>query len=309
MLKSELTRYIKQTAKDRGFSFCGIAEAVFLDEESVKLKKWLEQGFHGEMGYMENNYEKRTDPQKLVRNARSVITFLYNYSAPREMADDCHFKISKYAYGEDYHHVIRNKLYQLVDEIKTKTDDFDFRVFVDSAPVMEKVWAQRSGLGWLGKNTCLINREMGSWLFICEIICSLELNYDQPLPESCGVCTRCIDACPTGALTEPFVLDSNRCISYLTIEFRDALPSKLKEHFDGWIFGCDICQDVCPWNRFSKPHQEPLFNLPEEIRNMNNKDWQQLTEPDFKRIFKNSAIKRTRYDGLMRNIEFQSDKL
>jgi len=306
--KSELSRIIKKTALDIGFSFCGISRAEFLEEDAGRLHRWLERGFHGEMEYMANNRDKRTDPRLMVENAHSVISLLYNYSPEEEIPAKKNFRISKYAYGTDYHFVIKKKLHQLVTEIKKSAGDFSSRVFVDSAPVLEKTWAQKAGLGWIGKNTCLINREMGSYLFIAEIITSLQPDYDQPFEELCGTCTRCLDACPTGALVAPFLLDANKCISYLTIEFKNDLTPDLKDKFQGWIFGCDICQDVCPWNRFKKPHNEPAFSSPDQMVKMRKKDWINLDEENFRKIFKNSAVKRTKYKGLRRNIDYLADE-
>lgn len=307
--KQELTRLIKTEALNLGFQECGISKAEELKVESKALQSWLGNNFHGEMKYMENHFEKRTDPRNLVPNARSVISFLYNYYPGKENSGEQHYRISKYALGKDYHHVIKKKLKSLVRLIEDHTQSENTRAFVDSAPVMDKVWAVKSGLGWMGKNTCLINRKLGSFFFIGEIITDVELNYDSTKQKDlCGSCNRCIRACPTEALTEPYLLDSNKCISYLTIEYKgENLPSRLREGFDNWIFGCDICQDVCPWNRMAKPHDEPVFRPNELLQKMTKQDWDNLDEEKFSILFKNSAVKRTKISGLKRNIRFVSD--
>jgi len=298
-----LTIDIKTKAKTLGFMSCGISKAGFLEEEAPKLEKWLNKNMNGEMSYMERNFDMRLDPTKIVEGAKSVISLTYNYYTEKT-SKDSNFKISKYAYGNDYHFVIKNKLKDLFEYIKEKTGDINGRVFVDSAPVLERAWAKKSGLGWIGKNTNLISKKNGSFFFLCEIILDLELEYDHIDTDHCGSCTACIDACPTNAIVEPYVVDGTRCISYYTIELKNNIPDYAKNTYDDWIFGCDICQDVCPWNRFSKPHKEPLFNSDDEFLSMNKNDWIEMTKETFNKVFKNSAIKRAGFDGIKRNIEF-----
>ena len=300
------TRFLKRKAKSLGFLSCGISKAVFLEEEATKLENWLNDGKHGKMKYMENHFDMRLDPRKLVPGAKSVISLSYNYFNDNLQKDKDAPKISKYAYGNDYHVVIRKKLKILFKELKKKFGDINGRVFVDSAPIMEKPWAAKSGLGWIGKNTNLISQKIGSYYFLAEIIVDLEFEYDTPVTDHCGSCTACIDSCPTGALDIPYQIDASKCISYLTIELRDEIPSDFNGKMDNWVFGCDVCQDVCPWNRFSRKHNEPLFNPNQEIMKMGKKDWEELTEETFEVIFKNSAVKRTKYKGLKRNISFIS---
>ena len=298
-----LTNDIKTKAKALGFMSCGISKAGFLEEEAPKLEYWLNKNMNGEMSYMERNFDMRLDPTKIVEGAKSVISLTYNYYTEKT-SKDSNFKISKYAYGNDYHFVIKNKLKDLFEYIKEKTGDINGRVFVDSAPVLERAWAKKSGLGWIGKNTNLISKKNGSFFFLCEIILDLELEYDHIDTDHCGSCTACIDACPTNAIVEPYVVDGSRCISYYTIELKNNIPDYAKNTYDDWIFGCDICQDVCPWNRFSKPHKEPLFNSDDEFLSMNKNDWIEMTKETFNKVFKNSAIKRAGFDGIKRNIEF-----
>ena len=298
-----LTNDIKTKAKALGFMSCGISKAGFLEEEAPKLEYWLNKNMNGEMSYMERNFDMRLDPTKIVEGAKSVISLTYNYYAEKTYKDS-NFKISKYAYGNDYHFVIKNKLKDLFEYIKEKTGDINGRVFVDSAPVLERAWAKKSGLGWIGKNTNLISKKNGSFFFLCEIILDLELEYDHIDTDHCGSCTACIDACPTNAIVEPYVVDGTKCISYYTIELKNNIPDYAKNTYDDWIFGCDICQDVCPWNRFSKPHKEPLFNSDDEFLSMNKNDWIEMTKETFNKVFKNSAIKRAGFDGIKRNIEF-----
>ena len=305
-MRENPTRFLKREAKSLGFLSCGISKAVFLEEEATKLENWLNDGKHGEMKYMENHFDMRLDPRKLVPGAKSVISLSYNYFNDNLQNDKDAPKISKYAYGNDYHVVIRKKLKILFKELKKKIGDINGRVFVDSAPVMEKPWAAKSGLGWIGKNTNLISQKIGSYYFLAEIIVDLEFEYDTPATDHCGSCTACIDSCPTGALDIPYQIDASKCISYLTIELRDEIPSDFNGKMDNWAFGCDVCQDVCPWNRFSRKHNEPLFNPNQEIMEMEKKDWEELTEETFEVIFKNSAVKRTKYKGLKRNISFIS---
>lgn len=285
---------------------CGISKAQFLEEEAPRLEKWLHQNMHGKMSYMENHFDKRLDPTKLVEGSKSVISLLLNYYPGSTQNKDAP-KISKYAYGTDYHFVIKDKLKLLLNFINEEVGDVYGRAFVDSAPVLDKAWAAKSGLGWIGKNSNLITQQVGSFYFIAELIIDLELEYDTPTTDHCGTCTACIDACPTQAIVEPYVVDGSKCISYFTIELKEELPSSYKNKFDDWMFGCDICQDVCPWNRFSKPHQEPLFNPHPDLLSMTKKDWEEITQEVFSNIFKKSAVKRTKFSGLKRNIEFLKD--
>ena len=298
----DYSQLIKTEAKKLGFLSCGISKAEFLEDEAPRLERWLKDGKHGKMAYMENHFDKRLDPRLLVPDAKSIISLLLNYYTPLDQLDGAP-KISKYAYGKDYHHVIKDKLKQLFRIINNKIGEVSGRVFVDSAPVMEKSWAVRSGLGWQGKNTNLISKKAGSFFFIAELIVDLELEYDTPVTDHCGTCTACIDACPTEALS-PYNIDASKCISYLTIELKDQIPTAFKNKMDDWAFGCDVCQDVCPWNRFSKQHNEPLFSPNSEVINYTQKNWEEITQETFNIIFKNSAIKRTGFKGLKRNISF-----
>ena len=298
----DYSQLIKTEAKKLGFLSCGISKAEFLEDEAPRLERWLKDGKHGKMAYMENHFDKRLDPRLLVPDAKSIISLLLNYYTPLDQLDGAP-KISKYAYGKDYHHVIKDKLKQLFQIINNKIGEVSGRVFVDSAPVMEKSWAVRSGLGWQGKNTNLISKKAGSFFFIAELIVDLELEYDTPVTDHCGSCTACIDACPTEALT-PYNIDASKCISYLTIELKDQIPTAFKNKMDDWAFGCDVCQDVCPWNRFSKQHNEPLFSPNSEVINYTQKNWEEITQETFNIIFKNSAIKRTGFKGFKRNISF-----
>jgi len=297
------TQLIKTEAKRLGFLSCGISKAQFLEEEAPRLEKWLNQNMHGKMQYMENHFDKRLDPTKLVQDSKSVISLLLNYF-PQEEQNQNSFKLSKYAYGTDYHFVIKDKLKQLLQFIQEEIGEVYGRAFVDSAPVLDKAWAAKSGLGWIGKHSNLLTQQVGSFYFIAELIIDLDLEYDLPATDHCGECTACIDACPTQAIVEPYVVDGSKCISYFTIELRENIPTEFKGQFDDWMFGCDICQDVCPWNRFSKPHNEPLFNPHPELLSMTKKDWEEITEDVFKKVFKESAVKRTKFSGLTRNIEF-----
>lgn len=302
------TNQIKRIASELGFSFCGISKATFLEEEAPKLEDWLNRGYQGKMGYLENHFDKRLDPTKLVDGAKSVISLVYNYFPEKDLASDKGYKVAKYAYGKDYHFVIKDKLKTFFQSMQETIHlDIEGRVFVDSAPVHERAWAAKSGLGWIGKNSLLLNKQMGSFFFLAEIICDLELIADSPVKDHCGTCTRCIDACPTDAIPQPYVIDASRCISYLTIELKDELPSGFKGEMEGWIFGCDICQDVCPWNKFSIPHKEHAFQPHSDLSDMKKADWEELTEETFRVIFKNSAVKRTKYKGLKRNIDFMSN--
>ena len=294
---------IKQKALDLGFMDVGISKADFLEKESQQLKEWLEKGFHGDMQYMENHFEKRTDPGKLVEEAKSVISVLFNYFPKEQQVDDT-YKISKYAYGKDYHYVVKDKLHQLLEFINDEIEPVHGRVFVDSAPVMDKAWAVKSGLGWIGKNTNILTREHGSFFFIGEIIIDLELDYNGAvINDYCGNCTKCIEACPTNALS-PYQLDARKCISYLTIEKKGEIPIEFKGQWDNWIFGCDICQDVCPWNLRRIPHNEPEFEPHPDLLNLNKTDWASLSKEHFNEIFRKSAVKRAKFEGLKRNIEF-----
>ena len=303
--KTLYSKLIKSEAKKLGFLFCGIAKAEFLEEEAPRLETWLKNGMHGEMRYMENHFDKRLDPRLLVENARSVISLGLNYYTGQIQSDPSAPKISKYAYGADYHQVIKSKLKQLLDVINEKIGEVNGRAFVDSAPVLDKAWAKRSGLGWIGKNTNLINTKKGSFFFLAELIVDLELEYDVPgTADHCGTCTRCIDACPTEAIVAPYVVDGSRCISYLTIELKEQLPAEFKGKMDNWMFGCDVCQDVCPWNRFSVLNREPAFEPHPDLLQMSKSDWQDISEDLFQKVFKNSAVKRTKYSGLKRNIDF-----
>lgn len=304
MNNSKNTLLIKSESKRLGFDYVGISKAEFLEEEAPRLENWLNNNMHGQMSYMQNYFDKRLDPRLLVSGAKSVISLLLNYFPSEKQKDENAPKISKYAYGNDYHSVIKEKLNQLLEFIRVNVGEVDGRVFVDSAPLMDKAWAKKSGLGWIGKNSNLINKESGSFFFIAELIIDLELEYDNAIKDYCGTCTKCIDACPTDAIAEPYVVDGSKCISYFTIELKDAIPNEMKGKFENWMFGCDICQDVCPWNSFSKPHNESLFNPNTELLGMTKQDWTELTEETFKRVFKNSAVKRTKYTGLKRNIEF-----
>ena len=285
---------------------CGISKAGFLEKEAPRLENWLKENRHGEMQYMENNFDKRLDPTKLVEGSKSVISLLLNYF-PHETQREDSYKISKYAYGTDYHFVIKDKLKQLLQFMQDEIGGIDGRAFVDSAPVLDKAWAAKSGLGWIGKNSNLLTKQVGSFYFIAELIVDLELEYDFPVTDHCGSCTACIDACPTQAIVEPYKVDGSKCISYFTIELKDALPTSVKGQFEDWMFGCDICQDVCPWNKFSKPHNEPLFNLHPQLLEMDKKEWEELTKETFDEIFKRSAVKRTKFEGLKRNIRFLKD--
>lgn len=300
---SKHTQIIKQEAKRLGFDFCGISKADFLEEEAPKLEAWLKAGMHGKMEYMENHFDKRLNPTLLVEGAKSVVSLLYNYY-PEQTQNTEAPKISKYAYGYDYHEVIKEKLKEFLNTLQEKIGDVNGRAFVDSAPVLDKAWAKKSGLGWIGKNANLINKQNGSFFFIAELIIDLDLEYDGPIQDYCGTCTKCIDACPTEAIVEPFVVDGSKCISYLTIELKDAIPSEFKNKMDNWAFGCDICQDVCPWNRFSTPHHETQFNNQTGLLNLNTNEWHEMTEETFNKVFKHSAVKRTKYKGLKRNLEF-----
>ena len=300
---SKYTRLIKQEAARLGFLNCGISKATFLAEEAPRLERWLKEGRHGEMGYMENHFDKRLDPTLLVPGAKSVISLLLNYYPKEEQASDT-YKLSKYAFGTDYHFVIKDKLKNLLHFIQDEIGEVHGRAFVDSAPVLDKAWAAKSGLGWIGKNSNLLSKQLGSFFFVAELIVDLELEYDGVVTDHCGSCTACIDACPTQAIVEPYVVDGSKCISYLTIELKNEIPKEFQGKMDGWMFGCDVCQDVCPWNRFSKPHNEPLFNPHPDLLGMTKSEWEEVTDEVFRKLFKKSAVKRTGYKGLTRNIGF-----
>ena len=309
MNPSQATAIVKAEAKRLGFDYCGISKAGFLEEEAPRLENWLNKNMHAEMDYMANHFDARLDPTKLVPGAKSVVSLLLNYYTDDKQADSSAPKISQYAFGEDYHTVIKKKLKNLLFEINQKIGkSVNGRVFVDSAPVMDKAWAKKSGLGWVGKNSNIINKKSGSFFFIAELILDLELIPDGAVGDYCGTCTRCIDACPTDAIVAPYVVDGSKCISYFTIELKGAIPETQKGKFDNWAFGCDICQDVCPWNKFSKPNSEIAFNPTAELLSMSKNDWEEITEEVFQTLFKNSAIKRTKYIGLKRNLKFINSK-
>ncbi len=289
---------LKKAAQDLGFVSCGVSKATFLEEEAPRLEQWLLQGNHGQMGYLANHFDKRLDPCLLVPGAKTVISLAFNYYPENDQISNGKLKIARYAYGEDYHHVLKEKVRQLVKELEKTYGTFEGRIFVDSAPVMERQWAQKSGLGWQGKNTLLLSKNVGSYFFLAEIIGNWAIEPDGPTTDHCGTCTRCIDACPTQALS-PYHLDASKCISYLTIELKDQIPAEFDGKSEGWIFGCDICQEVCPWNRFSKPHAEPKFNAQSSWENIK---WEEITEEIFQKLMEKSPIKRTKFDGLKRNI-------
>ena len=301
--KKHYTELIKNEAKRLGFISCGISRAEFLEDEAPRLEKWLKMKMNGEMKYMENYFEKRLDPRKLVDDAKSIISLTYNYY-PEDLQNKEAPKISKYAYGMDYHYVIKEKLNFFLTFIKDKIGNVHGRAFVDSAPILEKAWAAKSGIGWVGKNSNLITKKVGSFYFLAELIVDLDLDYDRIESDHCGECTACIDSCPTQAITQPYVVDGSKCISYFTIELKENIPKEFKGKFDDWVFGCDVCQDVCPWNKFSKSHKEPLFQSSSELMKMSRDEWNEITEETFNKIFKNSAVKRTGYKGLTRNLNF-----
>jgi epoxyqueuosine reductase len=303
------TQLIKYWASSLGFSYCGFSKAEFLKEEANHLEEWLKRGYQGKMNYLENHFDKRLDPTLLVPGAKSVISLIYNYFPSKDIYKESldAFKIAKYAYGEDYHYVIKDKLKSLLSNIQKEIGEINGRAFVDSAPVHERAWAKKSGLGWIGKNSLLLNKSMGSFFFLAEIILDLDLEYDGAVKDYCGTCTACIDACPTEAIPQPYVVDGSKCISYFTIELKDELPLEVKGKFENWIFGCDICQDVCPWNRFSQPASEESFKPNPQLENMTRNDWKEITEEVFESLFRKSAVKRTKLDGLKRNIRFVSE--
>lgn len=304
--KEQYTQFIKQKAQQLGFSYCGVSQAAFLEEEAPRLERWLKNNMHGEMQYMENHFDKRLDPRLLVPGAKSVVSLLLNYFPAQQQNADA-YKISKYAYGEDYHFVIKDKLKDLLYFIQEEIGEVDGRVFVDSAPVLDKAWAAKAGLGWVGKNNNLIRKQEGSFFFVAELIIDLELMYDTATTNHCGSCTACIDACPTQAIESPYIVNGSKCISYLTIELKDAIPNEFQGKLDDWMYGCDVCQDVCPWNKFSKPHNELLFNPKPALIDYDKNQWNDLTLEVFNEIFKKSAVKRTKFTGLMRNMQFLQD--
>lgn len=301
------THLIKSIASDLGFSFCGISKAEFLKDEAPRLEEWLKRGYQGKMGYLENHFDKRLDPTLLVPGAKSVVSLVYNYYPEKGLGNESNLKIAKYSYGEDYHFVLKDKLREFLQRIHDQVGEVQGRAFVDSGPVMERTWAQKSGVGWVGKNSLLLNRSMGSFFFLAELIIDLELEYDGPVKDHCGTCTACMDACPTDAIPQPYVVDGSKCISYFTIELKEEIPTEVKGKFENWIFGCDICQDVCPWNRFSQPHQETRFTPHPELEKMNQQEWKEITDEVFEKLFKKSAVKRTKLEGLKRNIRFIAD--
>ena len=303
--KQSLSNFIKAHAKGIGFFDCGISKAEFLEYDAAKMEHWLSLGNNGDMSYLERNKDKRYNPELLVEDSKSVISVLYNYYPSKEINEIDNYKISKYAYGKDYHYIIKQKLGELLTLIEEKTGKHTARIFVDSAPVLDRAWAHKSGLGFIGKNTLLINKKGGSFFFIGQIIIDLELSYENNTDHKsyCGTCTKCIEACPTNAIKENYV-DARSCISYLTIEYKGELPNSLKEKFNDWVFGCDICQDVCPWNKFASPHNEPLFEPGESLQNMTKTQWNELDKIQFKSMFKDSPVQRTGFKGLKRNIDF-----
>ncbi len=303
------TNMIRAEAQRLGFDQVGMAKAEFMEEEARHLEQWLQQGMHGQMHYMANHFDKRVDPTQLVPGAKSVISLVYNYYNPAKQEDPTAPKISQYAYGKDYHFVVKDKLKALLQFIHQEIGEVQGRCFVDSAPVLERDWAKRSGLGWVGRNTLLINPKAGSYFFLAELILDLELEYDAPMRDYCGTCRRCIDACPTEAISpEGYLVDGSKCISYLTIELREAIPDEFKGKMDNWMFGCDVCQDVCPWNRFSEAHQEPAFAPHPDLLGMRKAEWEEITQEVFNQIFQHSAVKRTKWDGLQRNIKFLKEE-
>lgn len=302
------TRLIKKEAYRLGFEACGIAKATFLEEEAKPLENWLKKGYHGKMKYMENYFDKRLDPRKLVEGAKTVISLSYNYF-PLEKQTKNTYKISRYAYGKDYHFVVKEKLKELLFFIEEKVGKVNGRAFVDSAPVLERTWAKKTGLGWIGKNSLLLQKNKGSYFFLAELIIDAKLQYDPEfITNHCGSCTKCIDACPTNAILPNNIINANNCISYNTIELKEELPKDMKGKFKNWMFGCDICQEVCPWNRFSFPHSEKQFLPQKEMLEMTKNDWEEITQEVFNKIFKKSAVKRTKFSGLKRNIAFLKEK-
>ena len=298
------TELIRHKARKFGFQGCGISKADFLEEDAKPLENFLKKNYHGEMQYMENYFDKRLDPRLLIPGAKSVISLSYNYFPDREISGTDNFRISKYAYGQDYHEILKDILKDMIIELQEEIGDFHFRVFVDSAPVLERSWARKSGIGWVGKNANLITKQTGSFYFLAEIICDLELETDVPTTDHCGTCRKCIDACPTDAIVSDKIVDGSKCISYATIELKNEIPSDFSGKMENWMFGCDICQDVCPWNRFALPHSQPAFQPNDSLRNFRKGEWRELTQELFSVIFRKSPVKRAKYAGLMRNIQF-----
>ena len=298
------TQLIKARAKSFGFQSCGISRADFLEEDARPLEKWLKNNFHGEMKYMENHFDKRLDPRLLVEGSKSVISLSYNYFPEEKISTLDNFKISKYAYAEDYHEVIKDILREMVTGLQEEIGEFGFRVFVDSAPVLERSWARKSGIGWVGKNANLITKQHGSFYFLAEIICDLNLIPDYETTDHCGTCRKCIDACPTNAIVSEKLIDGSKCISYATIELKNDIPDYFTNKMEDWMFGCDICQDVCPWNRFSAPTKQRKFSPNEALKSFKKGEWKELTQELFSEIFRKSPVKRTKFAGLKRNIEF-----
>ena len=303
-LPEKYSKLIKEKAKKFGFQDCGISKAGFLEEDAKSLETWLSKNYHGKMSYMENHFDKRLNPTLLVDGSKSVISLSYNYFPQTDVSQFSDFKISKYAYGEDYHIVIKEIMQEMVAELKEEIGDFECRVFTDSAPILERSWARKSGIGWVGKNANLITKQSGSFYFLAEIICDLELQEDFATTDHCGTCTKCIDACPTDAIVSDKIIDGSKCISYATIELKDEIPETFKNKMQDWMFGCDICQDICPWNRFSAPHHQEKFKPNSFLQNNSQKDWNELTQELFSEIFRKSPVKRTKFAGLKRNIEF-----
>ncbi|MCZ2084197.1 MAG: tRNA epoxyqueuosine(34) reductase QueG [Flavobacteriales bacterium] len=298
---------IKAKAKKFGFDSCGISRADFLEEDAKPFESWLNKNYNGEMSYMENYFDKRLDPRLLVEGSKSVISLSYNYFPEEDLFGIDQLKISKYAYGEDYHEIIKEILRDMVAELQEEIGDFQYRVFTDSAPILERSWARKSGIGWVGKNANLITKQTGSFYFLAEIICDLELQTDHSTTDHCGSCRKCIDACPTNAIVSDRVIDGSKCISYATIELKNEIPDSFKNKMEDWMFGCDICQDVCPWNRFAKPHQQEKFKPNSYLKNLEKSDWKELSQELFSEIFRKSPVKRTKFAGLKRNIEFLTD--
>ena len=306
-LPQKYSALIKSKAQKFGFQNCGISKAGFLEEDARPLENWLQNHYHGQMQYMENYFDKRLDPTLLVEGSKSVISLSYNYFPEEKISDFDNFKISKYAYGQDYHEIIKAILEEMVAELKEEIGDFHCRVFTDSAPVLERSWARKSGIGWVGKNANLITKQSGSFYFLAEIICDLELSEDEPTTDHCGTCRKCIDACPTDAIVSEKIIDGSKCISYATIELKNEIPESFKNKMEDWMFGCDICQDVCPWNRFSVPHHQEKFKPNHLLKSYTKKDWQELSQELFSEIFRKSPVKRTKFAGLKRNISFLSE--
>ena len=304
MNKEKYTHLVRQKASDLGFQNIGFAQAGFLENEAPRLEAWLNKGYHGKMSYMENHFDKRLDPTLLVPGAKTVISLSYNYYPEQQQSDNT-YKIAKYAYGKDYHFILKDKLRELLQYIESLVGEVQGRVFTDSAPILEQAWARRAGIGWEGRHSLVIQKNKGSFFFLAEIILDVDFEHDTPFQtDHCGTCTKCMDACPTEAILSDKMINASKCISYLTIELRDELPADMRGKFQDWMFGCDICQDVCPWNKFSLPHQEPFFSPHPDLLLMTRQDWEEITEAVFRDIFKKSAVKRTKYSGLKRNIDF-----